>query len=261
MVRDVPTACYLVVAEANMDSFAQTFFPSAAITARAARGEGASTASADALRDERAGRALAVAGAAADAAAAAAVQAQAAAATAAMGGGRSTAAAAAQAAGVAANARSRALVTVAAAEAVVLGGAASLSVQVGEVPSGRLPPRRKRRRKGAAAADEGDPKGVTPGQQPSPAGQLSLGGPVIHTSAAAAAVAAAANVVPNYDAPLSPAARDRMMKELQDLGVPPPPCRHHPQLGPHRPAAPAAAGGGPAGGAQGADQAAEPQEC
>lgn len=222
MVRDVPTACYLVVAEANMDSFAQTFFPSAAITARAARGEGASTASADALRDERAGRALAVAGAAADAAAAAAVQAQAAAATAAMGGGRSTAAAAAQAAGVAANARSRALVTVAAAEAVVLGGAASLSVQVGEVPSGRLPPRRKRRRKGAAAADEGDPKGVTPGQQPSPAGQLSLGGPVIHTSAAAAAVAAAANVVPNYDAPLSPAARDRMMKELQDLGVPPP---------------------------------------
>lgn len=221
MVRGTPTACRLIVPERNMDRFAQTFFPSAAITAQAAARGGSSTIVVDALRDERAGRALAMAGAAAEAAAAAAAAAQAAAARAATGGGRATAAAAAQAAGVAANARSRAAATAAAAEAIVLGGATAHAVQVGEVPSGQLPPRRKRRRKSAAQPDEPDVKRPLPLQQQNPAGHFSLGGPV-HGSAAAAAVAAAANVVPNYDAPLSPAARDRMMKELQELGVPTP---------------------------------------
>lgn len=222
MVRGVPTACRLIVHEQNMEGFAQTFFPSAAITARATKRGGASTAAVDALRDERAGRALAVAGAAAEAAADATVHAQASAARAACGGGRATAAAAAQAAGVAANARSRAAATAAAAEAVVLGGATAHLVHVGEVRSGQLPPRRKRRRKSAAAPDEPDARRLTPmlKQQHIPAG-FSLGGP-IHGSAVAAAVAAAANVVPDYDAPLSPAARDRMMKELQELGVPTP---------------------------------------
>jgi len=210
----------------------RTGFPPPSVTARAARHGGASTATADGAADDRIAVVLATAARAADAAAAANDE-YLAATAAATGGSRSATAAAVQKAGIAANARAHASYTSSVAASLVLGGARSQTgpVQVGEFPAGpgHMPARPKKRRRKGPLPEEPEVNRAVPlpglvGAGGGPAGVVGVpglfGGPP--GSAAAAAVAAAAAIVPANDAPLSPAARARMTKEFEDLGLPSP---------------------------------------
>ncbi|OSX79051.1 hypothetical protein BU14_0087s0001 [Porphyra umbilicalis] len=233
VVSGIRTPCFLtLVNEPRFGSFMRTGFPPPSVTARAARHGGASTATADGAADDRIAVVLATAARAADAAAAANDE-YLAATAAATGGSRSATAAAVQKAGIAANARAHASYTSSVAASLVLGGARSQTgpVQVGEFPAGpgHMPARPKKRRRKGPLPEEPEVNRAVPlpglvGAGGGPAGVVGVpglfGGPP--GSAAAAAVAAAAAIVPANDAPLSPAARARMTKEFEDLGLPSP---------------------------------------